>query len=158
MKVLVLGVGNLIMSDDGVGIHTVRLLQENTMPPFVKCDTTALAGLNLLELLEGCNKAYIVDSITNSNQADGTVLRFSAHELDKIRQGQYNHHNLGLLDTLSFGRQNGLDMPSDITVYAICASNVSTFGEELSADVLKGAIEAAKQLTIELQNLSDNIN
>ena len=153
MKVLVLGVGNLIMSDDGVGIRTVQFLQENTLPSFVKCDTTALAGLNLLDLLEGFDKAYIVDSITVSNKADGTVMRFSACELDNLRQDQYNHHNLGLSDTLAFGRQNGLYMPSDITVYAVCASNVFTFGEKLSQDVLKGAIKAAKQLTAELQSL-----
>ncbi|MCL2475316.1 MAG: hydrogenase maturation protease [Chloroflexi bacterium] len=153
MKVLVLGVGNLIMSDDGVGIRTVQLLQEKCLPSFVDCQTAALTGINLLDLLEGYDKAYIADSIVCSNQPDGTVLRFSAKELDDLKQNQYSHHNLGLLNTLAFGRQNGLDMPQDITVYAVCAQNVTTFGEELSPKVLKGAIKASEMLNAELQTL-----
>ena len=152
MKTMVLGIGNSIRCDDGVGPYTASLLKAMSLPIDAHIDTASTIGLNLLDLLEDCERAFVIDSMTDSKHKNGTVLRFTAAELDSINKDEYSHHNLGLTQTLSFGRQNGLKMPRDIVIYAICAENVNNFGEGLSLEVEKGARQAARQILEEISS------
>jgi hydrogenase maturation protease len=150
MKTIVLGVGNPIMSDDGAGPYAAKLLASMVLPPEVDIDNIAVIGLNLLDFLEDYQRAFIVDCLVNSSYPADTVMRFTAGELKKKKKELYSHHNLNLINTLSFGRQNGLAMPEDIIVYAVCADNVTTFGEGLSHEVQQGAEKAARLILEEI--------
>jgi len=142
MKTKILGVGNEMMGDDRAGLYAAHLLSNHNLPPNTVVECTSSIGLNLLDLLEDCQRAFIIDSMVDSSLSPGTVMRFTASELDNRQKNQYLHHNLGLADTLAFGAQNGLEMPPEIIIYAICAQDISTFGEELSPLVEKGAKKA----------------
>lgn len=67
MKTLVLGMGNPILCDDGVGIRVARVLLEKPQLPDVTIEEFSLAGMDLLELLSGYDRAIIIDAI----EADG---------------------------------------------------------------------------------------
>ncbi|HOT22972.1 MAG TPA: hydrogenase maturation protease [Thermoleophilia bacterium] len=134
---LVLGMGNPILSDDGVGLEVARRLQEGPLPDGVDVQQSEVAGLRLLELLKGYDKVVIVDAL-RTGRAPGDVVRYEARDF----RGGHRYgsaHSIGLETALELGRRMGLPMPDDVTVFAIEAADVETFGEEFSPPVAAAA-------------------
>ncbi|HQJ98462.1 MAG TPA: hydrogenase maturation protease [Thermoleophilia bacterium] len=134
---LVLGMGNPILSDDGVGLEVARRLQEGPLPDGVDVQQSEVAGLRLLELLKGYDKVVIVDAL-RTGRAAGDVVRYEARDF----RGGHRYgsaHSIGLETALELGRRMGLPMPDDVTVFAIEAADVETFGEEFSPPVAAAA-------------------
>ena len=63
MKTIVLGVGNPILRDDGVGVHVIQQLKQQINDPNVTVDEALTGGMNLLDLILGYNKAILIDAI-----------------------------------------------------------------------------------------------
>jgi hydrogenase maturation protease len=92
MKTLILGVGNLLLKDEGVGIHIVRALEKEELPPEVTVLDGGTGGLHLLSWLEGYDRIIMVDATLDGNPP-GTIrlirpryasdypLLMSAHEI-----------------------------------------------------------------------------
>lgn len=134
---LVLGMGNPILSDDGVGLEVARRLQEGLLPDGVDVQQSEVAGLRLLELLKGYDKVVIVDAL-RTGRAPGDVVRYEARDF-KGGHRYGSAHSIGLETALELGRTIGLPMPEDVTVFAIEAADVETFGEEFSPPVAAAA-------------------
>ena len=79
-RILVLGVGNLLMGDEGVGIHAIRELMERTHPPHVDIIDGGTAGLDLLHVMEGYQKVLIIDAV-DVGEEPGAILRFSPQDV-----------------------------------------------------------------------------
>jgi len=129
--------GNPILSDDGVGLEVARRLQEGPLPDGVDVQQSEVAGLRLLELLKGYDKVVIVDAL-RTGRAPGDVVRYEARDF----RGGHRYgsaHSIGLETALELGRRMGLPMPDDVTVFAIEAADVETFGEEFSPPVAAAA-------------------
>jgi len=129
--------GNPILSDDGVGLEVARRLQEGLLPDGVDVQQSEVAGLRLLELLKGYDKVVIVDAL-RTGRAPGDVVRYEARDF----RGGHRYgsaHSIGLETALELGRRMGLPMPDDVTVFAIEAADVETFGEEFSPPVAAAA-------------------
>lgn len=96
---LILGIGNCLLSDDGIGVHAARLLQAD--PPAA---TTVLAVetdfLSALPFLEQCTKALVIDAM-DAGQAPGTLYHCRAQDLAQTGPG-HSLHSLGLLEVLEF--------------------------------------------------------
>jgi hydrogenase maturation protease len=75
MKTIVLGVGNSILSDDGVGIHVANQLKQKINSPNITIDEALTGGMNLLDLLLGYDKAIIIDAVKIDNGEEGEVKR-----------------------------------------------------------------------------------
>ncbi|MBU1941107.1 MAG: hydrogenase maturation protease, partial [Candidatus Thermoplasmatota archaeon] len=63
MKTIILGVGNPILSDDGVGLHVIQQLKKCIKNPQIHLDEALTGGMNLLDLLIGYDKAIIIDAV-----------------------------------------------------------------------------------------------
>jgi hydrogenase maturation protease len=96
---LILGIGNCLLSDDGVGVHAARLLQVEPPP-----ETAVLAAetdfLSALPFLERCAKALVIDAM-DAGQAPGTLYHCRSEELAETGQ-RHSLHELGLLEALEF--------------------------------------------------------
>ena len=134
---LVLGMGNPILSDDGVGLEVARRLQAGPMPDGVEVQLSEVAGLRLLELVKGYDKVVIVDALL-SGREPGEIVRYEAREF-KGGHRYGSAHSIGLHTALELGRQLGMPMPEDVTVFAVEAEDVETFGEEFSPPVAAAA-------------------
>ena len=88
-RILVLGVGNLLMGDDGVGIHAVRELAKRTLPAGVDVVDGGTAGLDLLRLMEGYAKVLIIGSILRFTPEDITTqavdFAVSLHQTEVLK-------------------------------------------------------------------------
>jgi len=137
LTVLVLGMGNPILSDDGVGLHVARRLRETPLPDEVEVAESEVAGLRLLELVRGFTKVIIIDALKSGRQP-GEIIRVDSKD---FRGGQRygSAHSIRLDTALELGHRLGYPMPDEVIVYAVEAVDVETFGEELSPPVAEAA-------------------
>ena len=73
-KTLVLGLGNVLMADEGIGVHVVRALEKHTLPEDVECLDGGTGGFILLEPLENAGRVLLIDAAADGNPP-GTVTR-----------------------------------------------------------------------------------
>lgn len=141
MKTLILGIGNSILRDDGVGPAVVRELKKNTLPPGVFLEITNQAGISLLDLFTGYDTLIVIDAVTtDSNPGDITWKRI---EDLTTAPGEFSQHNLNILRMLEVGRQTGEKVPSEIFILAIVVRDVTGFGEFLTPEVEEAVPKAA---------------
>ncbi len=137
MRTLIVGLGNPILGDDGVGWRIAQSLQENVaLPPDVEVICLALGGISLMEALVGYERVILVDSITTHRAPNGTV---TLHKLAEFENPAYGHmssaHDTSLQNALKIGRELGAQLPEEIMVVAIEAEKVYDFSEELTPTV-----------------------
>lgn len=138
---LVLGMGNPILSDDGVGLLVADRLREGPLPDSVEVVQSEVGGLRLLELVRGFTRVIIIDALRSpaeSGRHPGEVYRYEAKDF-KGGHRYGSAHSIGLDTALEIGHRLGYDMPEEVTVFAIEAEDVETFGEELSPPVAAAA-------------------
>ena len=130
-KLLLLGLGNDILTDDAIGLHVVQELQrELSGHPAIDVRETTEMGLALLDFITGYSAVVIVDSIQTGKAAPGSV-----HELDVGALQQLTGrtpHFVGVSETLALGRQLGLAMPEQVKIFAIEVEDPFTLGTTLS--------------------------
>lgn len=132
MNILVLGLGNELLSDDGVGILAVRALSRELRGQADVVET-ALHGLALLELFLGYRQAIVVDAICTGAHVPGTVLELNPADLETVESP--SPHYTGLPEMLTLAGQLKLDFPPDIKIITMEVVDPYTVGFELSEPV-----------------------
>jgi len=157
MRTIVLGLGNPILGDDGVGWHVIQDLR-NQMAGQLAADVqvdvaeAAVGGLELMERLEGYECAILVDAIQTRDGVPGTLYRLTLEDLPTVHAD--SGHNASLKAALALGRQLGARLPDRIVIYAIEAANIREFGEGLSPQVAAGAGPAVQAVLAEVRSLA----
>jgi len=133
--------GNPILSDDGVGLLVAGWLENEPLPDDVEVRQSEVAGIRLLELVRGFTRVIIIDALKSPAEVGrepGEIVRYESKD---FRGGHRwgSAHSIGIDTALALGRQLGCDMPEEVTVFAIEAADVETFGEELSPPVAAAA-------------------
>jgi hydrogenase maturation protease len=139
MKTLVLGIGNPILSDDGVGLSIARSLQAELEG--VDVIAADVSGLNLLDLIQGYDELYVIDSLISPGAALGT--------LKKLPKGEggchfFSSHGLGFFEIMEFGKALGLKIPELLSVYGIEIGKEVVFGRDLSSALLERTAEICR--------------
>lgn len=139
MKTLVIGLGNPILGDDGVGWRVVEEIARKTANrPEVEVDCVSLGGLSLMERLTGCERVILVDSIFTGEKPIGTVSQFALSDIPDLTAGHSaSAHDTSLHNALNVGRSMDIPLPrdEDVLIVAIEAENVYDFSETLSPPV-----------------------
>jgi len=149
MKTLVLGVGNPILSDDGVGIRVAREVGSQLRKPQVSVAETSGAGLSILDCIAGYDKVIIIDAVQTKNGKPGKIYRVTPDDFSYTKRFS-TPHQINLITALELGRMLGLTMPREIAIFAVEAKDVTSFGEKCTPEV-EGAIpEAVKMVLAEL--------
>ncbi|MBD3370697.1 hydrogenase maturation protease [Candidatus Fermentibacteria bacterium] len=133
MKTLVLGLGNPILSDDAVGIRIARELRKRV--DGVDVEEGAVAGITILDHIQGYDSLVIVDSIKTGKSPPGHLHVLRPEDLDCVTRPSRSHHGLGLVRALSIGKRMGYDLPDTIRIYAVEVLRNDEFGEDLSPQV-----------------------
>ena len=154
MKTLVIGLGNPILGDDGVGWKVAEELKSSTNHQLpVEIDTAALGGLSLMERLLGYERVIIVDSMETGDSPIGSVSFFPLASLpDPMAGHSASTHDATLMTALRTAEELGADIPKQVDIVAIEANNVYDFSEELSPPVA-AAVPVAVDKVIELLNI-----
>jgi hydrogenase maturation protease len=141
-RILVAGLGNLLLRDDGVGVHAVRALQQNPPPGAIAVEV-GTAVLDALHLLERADKVLAIDAM-QAGCEPGTVYRCGVSDIGEEKQ-RASLHEVSLLSVLRF-------LPSDrrpeITILGVEPGAID-YGLELSREVeaaLPQVVELAKDI------------
>ncbi len=139
---LILCLGNDILSDDSFGPAVARRLNENGLDhDMVEVIFAPTAGFGLLDLLKGRKAVLIVDAIITGKSRPGTVHFFPAGALTPS-YNLINSHQINLPTAIELGTQLQMAMPKDIQVLAVEAQDVETLGEQMTPQVEK-SVETA---------------
>ena len=132
MKTLVLGIGNPILTDDGVGIKVAQKLKEKN--PELEVVETSEAGIALLEHVVGFEKLILIDSIKTENGKPGELYKLKLEDLNPPMNFA-SFHGVDVATALELGQRLGYKMPEHISIYAIEVKDNLTFAEGCTEEV-----------------------
>ena len=145
-KTLVLGLGNVLMSDEGVGVHVVRALEKHPLPANVECLDGGTGGFTLLEPLQEAGRIILIDAAADGNPP-GTVTR-TTPKFSRDYPPTLTAHDIGVKDLLDvFYIQGGAP---DVILYAITINPKQPISMELSPVIAKAAKVAIAEILAEL--------
>lgn len=140
--VLILGVGNLLVGDEGVGIHAVRALAQEAWPPQVQVVDGGTGGLHLIELLRAHAHVILVDA-TRDGAPSGTVRQFQAQTAADLPTA-LGSHDLGLRDLIGAASLIG-SLPR-LDVITVSVNDLKAMTMELSPPVAAALPEVARRV------------
>lgn len=152
-RTLVLGMGNPILGDDGVGVRIAEAVQA-ALPDGVAIDVSeaCVGGLSLMERMVGYERVILIDAMCVQPVRPGTIRRMDLEDLREMIPSQHiaSAHDTNLLTALDAGRRMSLPLPDRVTLFAIEAEYVLDFGEELSPEVAGAVPEVVRAVLAEL--------
>jgi hydrogenase maturation protease len=155
MSTRIIGLGNSILKDDGVGIYAAReirrCLEKACLDADVDIVETEVGGFSLMELMAGWKRVILVDSIQFDGLEPGTVIRIQPNDL-RTSLRLRSVHDIDLPTVLELGRRLGLSMPEDVSVFGIQAKDALTFGESLTDAAERGLKKAVNLVLDEIRN------
>jgi hydrogenase maturation protease len=145
VKTLVLGLGNVLMGDEGIGVHVVRALEQHTLPEGVECLDGGTGGFILLEPLQNADHIVLVDAAADDNPI-GTVTR-TTPRFSRDYPPTLTAHDIGVKDLLDvFYIQGG---EREVVLYAITIDPQQPIRMSLSTEGEKASEEAVQRILAE---------
>ena len=147
-SVLVLGLGNILLSDEGVGVRVVERLQDKyEFPEGVQALDGGVRGLALLSYLEGVQRLLIVDAVSIGKE-DGSLTRLEGDQVPAFLSPKVSPHQAGLADLLMVARLTEL-YPEEVVLWGVKPAVTDT-GLELSSAVAARVDELVDKVVEEL--------
>jgi hydrogenase maturation protease len=151
VKTLILGLGNPILSDDGVGCRVAMALRNRLKEPNIDVVEASLAGLDFLDLLTAYDRAIIIDAIQTVEGLPGNIYRLEPEILADTRHTG-TPHDVNFATALELGKKLRLPLPQQITIFAIEVKDVTSFGEKCTPEVMKAIPTCAAMIIQELEH------
>jgi hydrogenase maturation protease len=149
MKILVLGIGNPILSDDGAGIRVAQEVGNQLNDPQVTVAETSEAGLRLLDSIVGYDKVIIIDAVQTEKGQAGQIYHMEPEDFSFAKHFS-SPHQINLITALELGNALDLAMPQKITIFAVEAKDITTFSEKCTTKVEQAIPKLVKMVMEEL--------
>ena len=155
MKTLVIGLGNPILTDDGVGVKVAYAIEDALAArpdDEITVTEASVGGLRLMEMMVGYDRVILIDALTLGDAPPGFIQRMTLPDLEAISPTQHSAsaHDASLVTALDSGRRMGLPLPDDIIIYAISVENVLDFSDTPTPAVARAIPEVTKAVLGEL--------
>ena len=148
-KALVLGLGNILLSDEGLGVRVVeRLRKSYRFPPEIRVMDGGTLGLDLLSYLEGVDQLLVIDAL-EMGEEPGTITRLVGDEVPASLSVKISPHQMGLADLLAAARLQGL-YPQEVVLLGIQPGSIDT-GLDLSPPVEAQVDRVIDEIVMELK-------
>jgi len=154
MKTLILGLGNPILTDDGVGPQVAKELEGRLDQQEITVMEGSLGGLNLLDLLVGYDRAIIIDAIETVGGKAGQIYRLDLEAFDATRHAA-SVHDINFATALELGKRLGLALPQQIDIFAIEVVDTSRFSEECTPKVTEAIPLCVETIVQEMEGGQD---
>jgi len=135
-KTLILGLGNDILTDDGIGPRLVHDLSQMINNKNVQFDTACCGGLEIMEHIKGYEKVVFIDAFHTPEGNPGDVFYFVPAEFRET-SNLSNLHDINFLTALELGNTLNMDLPSDLHIIAIKIIEDLEFSEEFTEPLKK---------------------
>lgn len=119
MRILVLGVGNVLLTDEAIGVRIVEALEQRyELPEYVEVLDGGTAGMELLEVMADRDHLIIADAVVSKKRTPGTIMILRDEEVPTLFTNKISPHQLGLADVLSALRFTG-EFPRKLTLVGV---------------------------------------
>lgn len=150
---LILGVGNLLLSDEGVGIHAVRrLLEREDLPDEIQIVDGGTAGLALMVYLEDVDRLVIIDAMETGGPP-GTLVRLSGNQIPAYMALKVSPHEITLPDFLAAAKLRDL-YPREVIVWGVQPESMEV-GIDLSPALAAHLEELVDRVVAEFQSVTN---
>jgi hydrogenase maturation protease len=150
-KIVVIGVGNLLLKDEGVGVHVIRELRTRSLPPDAEVRDGGVGGIDLLDTLDRASHAVLVDA-AEMGLEPGAVRRFRP---DQVQPGpnapRFSSHDIGLLEVLQLAQALGRS-PEEVVILGIQPKEID-WSTELSPEVRAAVPKAVEMVLAEIKRI-----
>jgi hydrogenase maturation protease len=145
MRVAIIGVGNLLLKDEGVGIWVIEELKKKNLD--VELFDCATDPMLVLECMDGKDKVVVVDAY-KGNSEPGTIYKFGVEDV-KEKKLDLSLHNLTFLDVLRIGKDS-FKLPQEIVIIGIEPAEIEA-GIGLSDELKRKLPEIVKVVMEEVK-------
>jgi hydrogenase maturation protease len=146
-RILVLGLGNDLLTDDGIGLEIVRRVRVCLDPVEpITVEETVEMGVALLDFMAGYEAVVLVDAVQTGRMAAGYVHELAAEQLSVLPG--VSPHFLGVGEVLALGRVLGYAMPERVEIFAVEVSDPFTMGTRMT-EALEAVVEPVAQRVLE---------
>jgi len=143
-RLVVMGLGNLLTTDDGVGVHVVKMLSEKKLlPDHVEIIDAGTASLDVLELFDENDKIIVIDAV-RAGHPPGTLYKFNAREVRSKPKVSMSLHQMSFLESIHMADLIG-KAPKEVTVIGVEPGDMS-FSTELSPEIKKKVPEIIRHV------------
>ncbi len=144
-KVLILGVGNLLLRDDGFGVHLINSLKDTAFPDNVILLEAGTVSHQLIPLFREITHLIVID-VVEAGDAPGSLFRFSPGDMKFPVEQKASLHQISLIDVLGMAELTG-SRPETV-ILGVQPKDVSSWSLEMS-DELKAVVPRVKELVLE---------
>jgi len=144
-KILILGVGNLLLGDDGFGVHLINALQDTPFPPNVQLLEAGTVSHQLIPLFREIDHLIVID-VVEAGDVPGSIFRFSPDDMQFPTEQKASLHQISLIDVLRMAELTG-GKPKTVII-GVQPRDVTSWSLDLS-DELKEVIPKVKDLIFE---------
>ena len=152
-KVIILGLGNTILTDDGVGIYVVREIQKliTNHQSLITIKEASLGGFNFIDLLAGFDRAVIVDAIHTKDGRPGEFYELDITAL-KPSARLSSLHQIDFATACELAKNMGIDFPGEIAIFVMEVEDEFSFGEKPTSNVEGAISKMANSIIDNLKN------
>ncbi len=153
-KIIVIGIGNILMSDEGVGVRVVeKIMAEYSFPENVEIYDGGATGMKgLLPLIEDADHLIVVDAIKGPGEP-GSLYRYTHSDFRLNIPKKMSVHDIGFIECLTVAEINER-MPETVAIIGVKPEDMSTPGMELT-ETLKAKLDDLVKMTLdELRSLN----
>lgn len=150
-KVIVLGIGNILLKDEGFGIHVVNeLKRQYNFPSNVEVIDGGTAGINLLSIIETASHLILID-VVQSKKPPGTIFRFKPDKMPKDVVYKRSLHQIGFNEI--FGIANILEKFPDTTIIGIQPMDIKSYEMDLTPELKKRVKDVVEIILMEIEGM-----
>jgi hydrogenase maturation protease len=151
--IVVLGVGNILLKDEGVGVRVVELLQSRyRFPEHVKVVDGGTQGLWLMATIQQAHHLIVVDAVLGGREP-GALYRLQRDDLPKGLRAKQSAHDSDLIESLNLCALLG-EGPHNVVVLGIEPADIQPYGLELTPPVAAKLEALVQSVITELKNLA----
>jgi hydrogenase maturation protease len=133
-KILILGMGNDILTDDGIGIKITKVLEKKFPFPNIIYDTLSLGGLEIIEYIRDFKMVILIDAIKTLDGIPGTVYQFKPEDF-KETSHLSNIHDISFLTSLKLAKELNIPTPEKVHIIAIEIVEDMVFSNDFTPQV-----------------------
>jgi len=155
--VKVIGIGNVLASDDAIGIYVAQELQKSRLPENVEVIAADSPGPSIMELIAGAEKVILIDAARGAD-SPGKIHRLLLDDLQATRCRLSSLHEINLLDVLRIGQiTQPKAFPKELVILGIEVADTTRYKECLSKAVRDAIPSAVSAVLAEIESGSAKI-
>ncbi len=149
-KVIIIGIGNLLLMDEGIGIHVINELEKHKLPENVDICDGGTGGFKLIDLMHEAKRVIFIDAV-ETGKAPGTITTFKSEDVRSMYpKKKYSLHDTDLLEVIKMVEL--LEHPPEIEIMGVQPKTIN-YGTTLSRELTDSIPDIINTIYNEIDNI-----